>query len=143
MNSSNSDGDSLHNNEPGTAGEPGRVPETKTSQSRKSQKKAESPHLVTRVTALRGQHIVPRPALRSSVRRSTLQDFKQIDPEIPYVKTEAAIRDLICSLLERQDRMNEVILCRVIDLEYRTDTLETDYDDLKQEKNSGNPEAEG
>jgi hypothetical protein len=55
-----------------------------------------------------------------------MQDLKQPDPKIPYVKTERAIRDLVCSLLERQDRMNEVILCRLIDLEYRIDDLETD-----------------
>ena len=52
-------------------------------------------------------------------------DLGQRDPEIPYMKTETALRDLVCSILERQDRMNETIFNRIIDLEYRIDDIET------------------
>ena len=46
--------------------------------------------------------------------------------EIPYVKFETAIRDVVCSLMERQDRMNEEIFCRINDLVYRVEDLEQD-----------------
>jgi hypothetical protein len=48
------------------------------------------------------------------------------DPEIPYVKFEAAVRDLVCSLMERQDRMNEEIFYQINDLRYRVEDLEQD-----------------
>ena len=44
-------------------------------------------------------------------------------PEIPYVKFEKAARDLVCSLMERQDRMNEEIFLKINDLEYRVDDI--------------------
>jgi len=59
-----------------------------------------------------------------TVRKNTDDDLKERDPEIPYIKTEKAVRDLVCSLMERQDRMNEEILLRVIDLQYRMDDVE-------------------
>ena len=72
-----------------------------------------------------------------------MQDLKQRDPEIPYVKTERAIHDLICSILERQDRMNEAILCRVIDIEYRIDNLETYREYSETGNESGTEEMNG
>jgi uncharacterized protein YuzE len=48
------------------------------------------------------------------------------EAEIPYVKFEAATRDLVCSLMERQDRMNEEIFCKINDLEYRIEDIEQD-----------------
>jgi len=60
----------------------------------------------------------------NTVRKNTETDLNEKDPEVPYVKTERAIRDLVCSLMERQDRMNEEILRQVIDLQYRVDDLE-------------------
>jgi hypothetical protein len=48
------------------------------------------------------------------------------DPEIPFVKFEAAARELVCSLMERQDRMNEEIFYRINDLAYRLEDLEQD-----------------
>jgi hypothetical protein len=124
--SSIDNGNNLPHDEPGTPGESGNVPEQNSSLSKESPQNAERPHLVPRLTALRGQQFLPRPVPKTTIRRNTMQDLKQPDPKIPYVKTERAIRDLVCSLLERQDRMNEVILCRLIDLEYRIDDLETD-----------------
>jgi len=42
------------------------------------------------------------------------------------VKFEAAARDIVCSLMERQDRMNEEIFNRMNDLGYRFEDLEED-----------------
>ncbi|HUW85788.1 MAG TPA: hypothetical protein VMV55_02805 [Methanoregula sp.] len=85
-----------------------------------------APRLVERVTALRGQGIARSPEPKSGRRRQTRSDINRNDPEIPYVKFEAATRDLVCSLMERQDRMKEEIFCRINDLEYRVDDLEQD-----------------
>jgi hypothetical protein len=57
-------------------------------------------------------------------RRQTQADVYGKDPEIPYVKYEAGVRDLVCSLMERQDRMNEAIFYRLNDFEYRLCDLE-------------------
>jgi hypothetical protein len=80
--------------------------------------------LVERATALRGQNIA-HPQEPKSVRRlRTRMDIFEKDAEIPYVKFEAVIRDLICSLMERQDRMNEEIFYKINDLSYRIEDLE-------------------
>jgi len=54
----------------------------------------------------------------------TERDIYGKDPEIPYVKFEAVARDLVCSLMDRQDRMNEEIFFRLSDLAYRIEDLE-------------------
>jgi hypothetical protein len=41
-----------------------------------------------------------------------------------YVKAGHAVRDLVCSFMERQDRMNEELLPQVIELPYRVDDPE-------------------
>ena len=79
---------------------------------------------MARKTGLRGQGIAPVRMNPRTVRKNTDDDLKERDPEIPYIKTEKAVRDLVCSLMERQDRMNEEILLRVIDLQYRMDDVE-------------------
>jgi hypothetical protein len=85
-----------------------------------------APRLVERATALRGQRIA-RPQEPKSIRRlHTRMDIYEKDAEIPYVKFEAAARDLVCSLMERQDRMNEEIFSRINDLSYRIEDLERD-----------------
>jgi hypothetical protein len=83
-----------------------------------------APHLVQRATGLRGLGIGRPPEPKSSVRRRTQADIYGKDPEIPYVKYEMISRDLICSLMERQDRMNEAIFYRINDLGYRLEDLE-------------------
>ena len=88
---------------------------------------ARPPVLVERKTGLRGRGIAPRYIRQSTIRSHTDQDLRARDPEIPWIKAERAIHDLVCSLMERQDRMNEEILLRAIDLEYRMDDLERDY----------------
>jgi hypothetical protein len=86
-------------------------------------------HLVERVTALRGQSITRSEQPKSVRRRLTQSDIYGKDPEIPYVKFEAATRDLVCSLMERQDRMNEEIFYKINDLVYRIEDLEQDRND--------------
>jgi hypothetical protein len=85
-----------------------------------------TPHLVERRTGLRGQHIGAAPVPRGSMRRQTLALLNERDPEIPYVKFETALRGLVCSFMERQDRMNEELLRRMIDLQYRMEDIEAD-----------------
>jgi hypothetical protein len=80
--------------------------------------------LVDRVTALRGLSICSARDSKSTCRKRTELDLKSPDAEVPYIKTEHAIRDLVCSLIERQDRMNEKIFLKLNDLEYRVDDLE-------------------
>ena len=83
--------------------------------------------LVERVTALRGLGIAHPRDPKSMLRRQTLVDIKSKDAEIPYVKFETAIRDLVCSLMERQDRMNEEIFIKMNDLGYRVGDIEENH----------------
>ena len=99
---------------------------------RKATRTTTAPRLVERVTALRGQSIARPQEPKSTSRRRTQLDIYGKDPEIPYVKFEAAARDIVCSLMERQDRMNEVLLQRIIDLQYRMDDLEGDFSEIKE-----------
>jgi hypothetical protein len=85
-----------------------------------------TPRLVGRVTALRGQSIARPKVPKSMKRRQTQQDIYSENPEIPYVKFEVTARDLVCSLMERQDRMNEEIFLKINDLAYRVDDLDND-----------------
>ncbi|MFA4875883.1 MAG: hypothetical protein WC586_00590 [Methanoregula sp.] len=75
------------------------------------------------------------------VRKLTEDDLNERDPEIPYVKAEAAFRDLVCSLMERQDRMNEELFKRIVDLQYRVDDLEMDYSVLKERDHPAHKEG--
>jgi hypothetical protein len=84
------------------------------------------PRLVERRTGLRGLHIGAAPVPQGVIRKQTLALLNERDPEIPYVKFEAALRSLVCSLMERQDRMNEELLRRMIDLQYRMEDIEAD-----------------
>ena len=93
-----------------------------------------------RRTELRGQHIGAAPVSAGTIRRQTKAQLHERDPEIPYVKFEAALGDLICSLMERQDRMNEELLRRMIDLQYRMDDIEADLpvlNDAESKKSFG------
>ena len=68
------------------------------------------PRLVERQTGLRRPDISPSRKPKNTVRKNTEDDLNEREPEIPYVRTEHAIRDLVCSLMERQNRMNEQTL---------------------------------
>ncbi len=78
------------------------------------------------MTALRGQSIALSKDPKSTLRRQTRADISTKGAEVPYVKLEAAARDLVCSLMERQDRMNEEIFSRLNDLAFRVGDLEED-----------------
>ena len=95
-------------------------------ETRSADRRGTAPHLVERVTALRGLGIARPQEPKSIHRRRTQADISSRNPEIPYVKFETAIRDVVCSLMERQDRMNEEIFCRINDLVYRVEDLEQD-----------------
>jgi hypothetical protein len=83
-----------------------------------------APRLTERATVLRGRHIGRPPEPKRVQRRRTLLAIWDKDGEIPYIRYETASRDLICSLMERQDRMNEAIFERLIDIECRIDDLD-------------------
>jgi hypothetical protein len=97
--------------------------------------------LVERATALRGQSIARPRTPKSTLRRRTLQDLRDRDLEVPYRQYEAASRDLICSLMERQDRMNEEIFNRIIDLEYRMNELEDKPAPVRAGRKNNGPEG--
>ncbi|MDO8871579.1 MAG: hypothetical protein Q7V05_02470 [Methanoregula sp.] len=82
------------------------------------------PRLVERATALRGLSICSAKDSKSTCRKRTERDLHSPYAEVPYIKTEHAIRNLVCSLMERQDRMNEEIFLKLNDLKYRFDDLE-------------------
>ncbi len=116
-------------NQPGPvgSGEPGTGTESpEVQEQRMALRKSPAPRLVERATALKGQHIGRPPEPKSVRRRRTHEDIYGMDPEIPYVKFEATTRDLICSLMERQDRMNKEIFLRINDLGCRLEDLEDD-----------------
>ncbi len=110
---------------PAGSGEPGTgANTTETAGTRTGAGKKTGPKLVERVTALRGLGIGRPREPKSSLRCRTQRAIYGKDPEIPYVKFETVARDLVCSLMERQDRMNEEIFFRLGDLLYRVEDLE-------------------
>jgi len=78
-------------------------------------KPVKNPRLADRVTALYSAGIPLSSPKRCSRRKETLVDLHGADPEIPYRKFERSAQDLVCSLMERQDRMNEEIFRRIGD----------------------------
>lgn len=84
---------------------------------------------VQRKTCLRGQSIDPPHYPKQSVMRQIEKDFGEKDPDIPYIAWENAMKDLVCSLIERQDRLARNLLLRLGDLEYRVEDLENDMDE--------------
>ncbi len=46
----------------------------------------------------------------AQIRRRTERDLRNPEFAIPYTATEKAVRDLVCSLMEREDRIHEGIL---------------------------------
>jgi adenylosuccinate synthase len=68
---------------------------------------------VKRKTELQGMSTKSSPGGPTRVRKRTERDLKDPKFGIPYVKTEKAVRDLVCSLMERQDRMNTDIFLEI------------------------------
>lgn len=97
----------------------------KNNQQQEMKSKDTSPRLVERATALRGLSISSAKDSKSTCRKRTERALHSPYAEVPYVKTEQAIRALVCSLLERQDRMSEEIFLKFNDIKYRVDDLET------------------
>jgi hypothetical protein len=83
-----------------------------------------APRYVERTTALRGRGMAPVKKSRPSARSRTERDLLAYDSDVPYAAVEDANRQLICSLIERQDRVTEKLLLMINDLEYRVDDLE-------------------
>jgi hypothetical protein len=100
---------------------------TDSGDTRTAKRTRTAPRLVERVTALRGQGIASPREPKSILRRRTQEDIYNKGAEVPYMKFEAAVRDLVCSLMERQDRMNEEIFYKINDLVYRVEDLEQDF----------------
>jgi hypothetical protein len=100
---------------------------TDSGDTRTAKRTRTAPRLVERVTALRGQGIASPREPKSILRRRTQADIDNKGAEVPYVKFEAAVRDLVCSLMERQDRMNKEIFYKINDLVYRVEDLEQDF----------------
>jgi len=98
-----------------------------------------APGQVERKTGLRGQDIGASRESKSTVRKRTEQDIYCTDPEVTYVKAERATRDLVCTLLERQDRMNEAIFLKINDLGYRIEDLEEWREEELNKQEPGNP----
>jgi hypothetical protein len=92
--------------------------------------KSKTPKLVERHTALRGASISPCRTPQSTRRKNTWNDLNEREPEIPYLKAERANRDLVCSLMERQDRMNEALFLNINDMQYRLDDMDAKLRDL-------------
>jgi hypothetical protein len=91
---------------------------------------------VERATVLRGLSIARPQTPKSTLRRQGLQDIRSKDPEIPYQIFENAARDLVCSLMERQDRMNEEIFNKLVDLEYSVNDIELDITGRNEKRRS-------
>jgi hypothetical protein len=110
---------------PSGSGEQGTGPDSpEAKEQRMALRKSLAPRLVERVTVLRGQSIGRPPEPKSVRRRRTQMGIYAKDAEIPYVKFEILFRDLVCSLMERQDRMNEEIFYKINDLRYRLEDIE-------------------
>ncbi len=125
MTEKNSDNEGSNVPGPAGSGKPGNGANTTvTSGTRTGAGKKTGPILVERVTALRGLSIGRPKEPKSSLRCQTQRVIYGKDPEIPYMKFETVVRDLVCSLMERQDRMNEEIFFRLSDLAYRLEDLE-------------------
>jgi len=117
----------VENQEPGPAGSGGKGTgqnSTDPGDALTAKRTRTSQSLVERITALRGQGIESSKKPKRTLRRQTQTDIYGRDAEIPYVKLEAAARALVCSLMERQDRMNEEIFYKLNDLVYRVEDLE-------------------
>jgi hypothetical protein len=83
-----------------------------------------APRLVERRAGLRGLSSAPSRVAPASIRKRTEHDLRETDAGIPCHKTEKAIRELVCSLMERQDRMTEEPIREITDLNYRIEDRE-------------------
>jgi len=81
----------------------------KTGKKTRTHKKPVNPRPVTEVhrkTEIFGSSTKPFPEEPAQVRRRTERNLKDPEFGIPFAAAEKAVQDLVCSLVERQDRMN-------------------------------------
>jgi len=90
---------------------------------------------VFRKTELHGAAPASTPDECKKVRRRTMQNLKAPGGMIAYGPFEAAFREFICSLMERQDMVAEEMLLQYADLRQRLDAIE----DRLEENRSASP----
>ena len=78
-----------------------------------AKKRPSSPRRVERKTELHSPGIGACRETKNTARKRTGRDLASPDPEVPYAKSKKAVRDRVCSIMERQDRMNETIFLRL------------------------------
>ena len=98
-----------------------------------------APRLAERRTGLRELGIGASQKSKNIIRQRTEQEIHCTDPEVMYVKAEWANRDLVCTLMERQDRLNEAIFLKINDPGYRIDDLEERREEKLDKRERGNP----
>jgi hypothetical protein len=82
--------------------------------------------LVQRATALRGLSANP-PQVSTRARRKIAERDLIKNSNLPMEDYGKDLRKILCSMAERQDRLNEDLLLRIRDLEYRVEDLEYDH----------------
>jgi hypothetical protein len=92
------------------------------------------PILVQRRAGLRGLFIGAARAPVRTIRRNTRNYLKERDPGIPYVRAGTACRNLVFSLMDRQDRMNRKLPWRIVNLPYRMNDHEAFFSVMREGK---------
>jgi len=87
---------------------------------------------VFRKTELHGTLAQSTPDEKRKVRKQTLHRLNNPDEEVTYQQFESVFRHFICSLMERQDRLNEEQCLHVAELEQQIDALERRLETLAQ-----------
>ena len=91
-----------------------------------AEKPGKKTRLVQRSTALRGLSANP-PQVSTRTRRKIAERDLIKNSNLPMEDYGKDLRKILCSLAERQDRLNEDLLLRIRDLEYRVEDLEYDH----------------
>jgi len=65
------------------------------------------------------------------IRKRTERDLLGPDPEIPYYSAEEAVRDLVCTIMEREDRLYDDLYIRWNGMKHRIEALEDEIAALK------------
>ena len=95
---------------------------------------------VFRKTELHGTASPSTPDECRKVRRRTMQNLKAPGGVVAYIPFEAAFRDFICSLMERQNLKAEETFLHIADLQQRLDALEERMEQFRTAPDS-EPEA--
>lgn len=87
---------------------------------------------VFRKTELHGTVAASTPDEIRKARRRTLQNLKRPDSVISYQPFEAAFRDFVCSLMERQDATADEMFFHVADLQQQVNALEERLETIRK-----------